>query len=132
MLRAARWIRVALPCLALVALSACAHAGSGGAPGAAEDESDLVTLRVANAYKLNIVVYNVGHGARDRLGEVTAVSTKDIRVHLRRLAANEMQLFADPVGGGRGITSETLHLTAGDRVDWILEYDLSRSHIEIH
>ena len=118
-------------CAVCVASAACAGLNRASGAGAPEDDSDIATIKVSNANKLNVVVYNVVHGARDRLGEVTAVSTSTFRVHVKRLTANEIQLYADPVGASRGVTSERLRLTAGDHVEWMLETDLSRSHIEI-
>ena len=52
-------------------------------------------------------------------------------MHLRRLPGNELQLYADPIGSNRGVTSEIVHVSAGDTVEWTLESDLARSHVMI-
>ncbi|MDB4877724.1 MAG: hypothetical protein JWM41_4170 [Gemmatimonadetes bacterium] len=98
----------------------------------ADDETDVVTVNVVNHHLLNVVVFNVVQGHRDRLGDVTSASSMSFRLHLRRMVGGELQLYADPVGATRGVTSELLHVSAGDTVDWTLETDLARSHIEIH
>ena len=115
--------------LALVSATASCNALRRGA--APEDETDVVTVVVVNHHQLNVVVFNVAQGRRDRLGEVTAVGTASYRLHTRRLPASELQLLADPIGSSRTVTSELLHVAAGDEVRWILETDLARSHIEI-
>jgi len=118
--------RVALALL--IAGSACnmVQRGSG-----AEDETDVVAVTVVNHHSLNVTVFNVVRGRRDRLGEVTAASSASFRLHLRRLNGSEVQLLADPIGSSRTVRSDVLHVSAGDVVQWVLESDLARSHIEI-
>lgn len=96
------------------------------------DDTDIVTVNVINHHQLNVTVFNVASGRRDRLGEVTAAASSSFKVHLRRLANREMQLLADPIGSSRTTRTELLRVDAGDTVSWILETDLARSHVEIH
>ena len=96
-----------------------------------EDETDVVTVMIVNNHALNVAVFNVAHGRRDRLGEVTAMASGSFKLHLRRLPANEIQLRADPIGSPRPVTSELLRVSAGDLVQWTLESNLARSHIAI-
>jgi hypothetical protein len=119
-------------CIALILVFASQGCARLRSPGIPEDETDVVTINVVNHHLLNVAIYNVVQGHRDRIGEVTSAAAASFRIHLRRVVAGELQLYADPVGATRGVTSELLHLTAGDRVDWTLETDLDRSHIEIH
>ena len=118
--------RLALAVLLSTGACSALHRGAGS-----EDETDVVTVVVTNQNLLNVTVFNVAQGHRDRLGEVTTATSSTFKLHLRRLSANELRLLADPIGSPRGVTSELLHLTAGDEVHWILESDLSRSHVEI-
>ena len=98
---------------------------------ASQDETDVVTVVIVNNHPLNVAVFNVAHGRRERLGEVTAIATSSFKVHLQRLPANELQLHADPIGSTRPVTSELLHVSPGDLVQWTLESNLARSHIMI-
>ena len=113
----------------VLATSACASLRRGDVP---EDDTDIVTVNIINHHQLNVTVFNVASGRRDRLGEVTAAAASSFKVHLRRLANREMQLLADPVGSSRTARTELLRVDAGDTVSWILETDLARSHVEIH
>lgn len=117
--------------LALVALTGLCACAVFRSPSLPEDETDIVTLNVINHHRLNVTVFNVIMGRRDRLGEVTAASNASFKLHLRRLPTSEIQLFADPIGALTGVTSEVLHLAPGDNVDWTLETDLARSHAAI-
>jgi hypothetical protein len=112
----------------LLAGSACNAVRRGGTP---DDESDIVTVTIVNHHSLNVTVFNVVQGRRDRLGEVIAAASMSFKLHLRRLPASELQLLADPIGSTRSVTSELLHVAAGDFVQWVLESDLARSHIDI-
>ena len=81
-----------------------------------EDETDVVTVMIVNNHTLNVAVFNVAHGRRDRLGEVTAMASSSFKLHLRRLPANEIQLRADPIGSPRPVTSELLRVSPDDLV----------------
>lgn len=94
-----------------------------------EDDSDLVTLTVINHHRLNVTVFNVAAGHRDRIGDVTAAASAQFKLHLRRYVANEIQLYADAVGSPETTRAELLRLRPGDEVDWTLETDLARSHL---
>jgi hypothetical protein len=96
-----------------------------------EDETDVITITIVNNNLLNVTVFNVASGHRDRLGEVTAAASSSFKLHLRRLPANEIQLTADPIGSPRPVTSELVRVSPGDVVQWVLESDLARSHIVI-
>jgi hypothetical protein len=96
-----------------------------------DDETDVVTLNVINHNPLDMVIYNVRGGYRERIGDVTAASRGAFRLHLRRYPGNEVQFYADPVGRSQGVTSEVLHLFPGQSADWTLETDLARSSIAI-
>jgi hypothetical protein len=96
-----------------------------------EDQTDVVTVMVVNHHALNVSIFSVAQGRRDRLGEVTAAGSASFTLHTRRLPGNELQLRADPIGSSRPVTSELLRVSAGDVVQWMLESDLARSHIAI-
>ena len=112
----------------MLSLAACTTLKRGDSTA---DETEVVTVTVVNHHPLNVTVFSVAQGRRDRLGEVTTAATSSFKVHMRRLPGNEMQLLADPVGSSRTTTSELLHVGPGDTVQWILETDLARSHVQI-
>ena len=114
--------------LLVVALSGCSVFRS---QSRGNDDEDVVTITVVNHNTLDVTLYNVRQGRRERLGDVTAAMSNSFKLPLRRLPGNELQLYADPIGSNRGVTSEVLHLSPGDVVEWTLETDLARSHVMI-
>lgn len=131
MLVTVSWPRILVRSLALAALAVLSACALFRGPSLPEDDTDIITLNIINHHRLNVTVFNVAQGHRDRLGEVTAASHASFKLHLRRLPVPEIQLFADPIGAPNGVTSEVLHVAAGDNVDWTLETDLARSHAAI-
>jgi hypothetical protein len=114
--------------LFVVTLSACSLFRS---QTHGDDDTDIVTITVVNHNTLDVTLYNVRQGRRERLGDVTAAMSNSFKLPLRRLPGNELQLYADPIGSNRGVTSEVLRLSPGDVVEWTLETDLARSHVMI-
>jgi hypothetical protein len=113
--------------VSLLGTAACfVHRGSD-----IEDDSDLVTINIINHHRLNVTIFNVAQGHRDRIGEVTAATNGQFKLHLRRYVASEIQLYADAVGSPETVRAELLHLQPGDIVDWTLETELSRSHLMV-
>jgi len=86
------------------------------------EESDTITIRISNNNVLDMTVYAVNQSMRVRLGTVTTSSSQRFTVSLRQISpTGELQLLADPIGSRRGMTSETIHVFAGQAVDAIRE-----------
>ena len=96
------------------------------------DEAGSVTIKIINSNRLDVVLYLVHDSYRERLGEVTAATTRDFTVNFKRLGAgHEFVLLADPVGSLEPIRTDTLHPLDGQVITWTLESDLGRSHVQI-
>jgi hypothetical protein len=117
--------------LAVVALSSATSCAFRQQSASSDDESDIATLNVINHHPLDVAVFNVRQGYRERIGNVTAASHGSFRLHLRRYPGNEVQFFADPIGRTEGVTSDIVHLLPGQSADWTLETDLARSSIAV-
>jgi hypothetical protein len=122
-----RTLGVVLAVAALSSAMSCAFRHQNSV----DDETDVVTLNVINHNPLDMVIYNVRGGYRERIGDVTAAARGAFRLHLRRYPGNEVQFYADPIGRSQGVTSDVLHLFPGQSADWTLETDLARSSIAI-
>jgi hypothetical protein len=123
-----------LVALALVAASNCrSPVQRGESAGTASPADGQVTFRVVNRNKLDIVVFVVHGGTRDRIGQSTASTTTPFTYALRRLGAGrEYYLLGDPVGSlGVTVRSENLTASNGQLVIWTLEHDLQRSTVEV-
>ena len=86
---------------------------------------------IVNNHALNVAVFNVAHGRRERLGEVTAMASSSFKLHLRRLPANEIQLRADPIGSTATGDERVGARFAGRSRSMDARIELARSHIAI-
>jgi hypothetical protein len=83
---------------------ACAQKSTG--PGDANSAADAATLVVENNKWLDVNVYAVRNGTRQRLGSVASLQTQRFRLPgWVTTGASELRLLIDPVG------SEQMHLT---------------------
>lgn len=91
------------------------------------------TLHIENHHWLDVDIYVVHDGQRSRLGTVTAATSKDFifpRSMLGQLG--QIQLIADPVGGGGRISTDVIVVRPGTHVAWTLESSLSRSSLAVY
>jgi hypothetical protein len=97
-----------------------------------DEEPDSVEISVSNNNSLDMTVYAVNQSMRIRLGTVTTASTQHFTLNLHQISATgEFQLLADPVGSRRTLTSEAIHVFAGQAVEWVLQADLHQSSLVI-
>lgn len=110
---------------AVLALAAGCHALRQ--PELDVGDADVFTLSIVNHHRLNVTIYNVAQGRRERIGEVTAATTTPFRLHARRYPSSEIRLLADAVGSPESVQAELMHVEPGDVIEWTLESDLGRS-----
>ena len=120
------WIRAATSVLLVLASFGCVK------HSVIPDEPDTITIRVSNNNSLDMTVYAVNQSMRIRLGIVNTASTQRFTVSLHQVSpSGELQLLADPVGSRRTLTSEAIHVFAGQAVEWTLQADLRQSSLVI-
>jgi hypothetical protein len=92
-----------------------------------------VALTVHNNYRADVNIYVIGDGQPVRVGTATAAATTTFDVAARLLGqGRQLRLRADPIGGRAVHTSELIRVGPGQRVDWTLETDLSRSSVAVY
>jgi hypothetical protein len=95
--------------------------------------TDRVVVGVRNNSRTDVTVYVIGDGQPVRVGTATAAATTSFDVPVRLLGqGRQLRLRADPIGGRSAHTSELIHVAPGQRVDWTLETDLSRSSVAVY
>ena len=115
-----------LPALLLLSASACVK------HSVIPDEPDTITISVSNNNPLDMTVYAVNQSMRIRLGTVSTASTQRFTLSLHQISpTGELQLLADPIGSRRTLTSEAIHVFAGQDVEWVLQADLRQSSLTI-
>ena len=92
-----------------------------------------VVLTVLNNSRTDVTVYVVDDGQPIRVGTATAVTTTNFDIPARFLGqGRQLRLRADPIGGRSVHTSELIHVGPGQRVNWTLDTDLSRSSVAVY
>jgi hypothetical protein len=123
---ALRLVKLLLPVLLLVAAFGCVKRS------VIQDEPEVITVVVSNNNPLDMTVYAVNQSMRIRLGTVSTASTQRFTLQLHQISpTGELQLMADPVGSRRTMTSELIHVFAGQAVEWTLQADLRQSTLTI-
>lgn len=123
--RAARFFAAIVPALLLLASGCIKHS-------VIPDEPDVITIQVENNNPLDITVYAVNNSMRVRLGTVSTASSQRFTLNLHQISpTGELQLLADPIGSRRTMTSESIHVFAGQAIEWILQVDLRQSSLTL-
>lgn len=121
---------VVLALAAAALLLGCAHRGTGGEGDARNAE---VALEVQSHNWSDVVIYLVRGGGTERIGMVSALTTRTFVLPFRRLGTGaDVRLRAYPIGGPAAFTSENLYIQPGQFIKWTLENELSRSFVSVY
>lgn len=92
-----------------------------------------ISMVVQNNHWNDITLYLVHEGVSDRVGVVTAASTRSFVLPLRRFGtAGTFRLSAYQIGGDQYHVTELLPVQRGEHVTYTLENDLQRSSVTVH
>ncbi len=109
-----------LPLLALLLVLACS--ASGGEEGAPAPDRGPATLQVDNRNFLDMTVYVVDGGQRQRIGVARGSSTTSLTIpdRLIRGGASPLRFLCDPIGGQGLPVSEEIIVEPGDIVELVI------------
>jgi len=114
-------------------LAACAPRSGVSTGERPAGNSTPVPIEVESHNWRDVVIYLVRGGQPQRIGMVTGLSTTEFVIPFRRLGSSgNARLFASPIGGGPGYTSETLLVQPGQMIKLILDSDLGRSSTAVY
>lgn len=103
------------------------------ANGEVAPEGGEISMVVQNNHWHDITLYLVHEGVSDRVGVVTAASTRSFVLPLRRFGtAGTFRLSAYQIGGDQYHVTELLPVQRGEHVTYTLESDLQRSTVTVH
>jgi len=114
-----RWFLAA----ALAVLSAgCARSKTNVAQPAPEFLAD-VPLEVENRSFLDVTVYILQQGNRQRIGSVSGASTTTVLIRKQLLVGytGELRFIADPVGSPNAVVSDAVSIRPGEHIHWTLD-----------
>jgi hypothetical protein len=103
------------------------------ANGDVAPERGEISMVVQNNHWNDITLYLVHEGVSDRVGVVTAASTRSFVLPLRRFGtAGTFRLSAYQIGGDQYHVTELLPVQRDEHVTYTLESDLQRSSVTVH
>ena len=86
-----------------------------------------------NHHWSDVRIYLLHDGIDERLGMVTAASTKSFPLSWRYFASGgTVRLRAHPVGNPRSLFSEGILVRPGQEIEWVLEEQLGRSSLSVN
>jgi hypothetical protein len=113
-----------------VALAGCAPPGPG--PDGVAPRAAGTVVEVSNRNFLDVNVYVIRSGLRERLGTVRSMSTRTRDLPLSAAAGGgRIQLMAAPIGSQWAHLTETILFRSGDRIVLTVENSLSMSHFSV-
>ena len=136
--RALPRVTAALVMGALLAMPSCARSKKregGGTTAESTVWRGSVPVIVTNRYALDVVVFAIVSGQRQRLGLVTAATRQTFTFPLSRLVGGQpLRLRAEPVGrrSERELVTEAIVVQPGQRVEWMIESGLERSTVGVY
>lgn len=116
MIQAMNWLRL-LPLLLLLACTAGRSSEGSPAP-----DSGPATLEVQNQKFLDMTVYVVNGGLRQRIGVARGNATTSLTIpdRLVRGGASPLRFLCDPIGGQGLPVSEEIMVEPGDVVELVI------------
>ncbi|MGI9078522.1 MAG: hypothetical protein ACR2G6_14515 [Gemmatimonadaceae bacterium] len=108
--------------IAVVAV-ACARSGKAGVDAPTNEFLSDVPVEVENRNFLDLTVYLLQSGSRQRLGTITGSSTGTVLIPRKFLRgyAGDLRLLGDPVGSASTIVSDAVLIRPGEHVHWIID-----------
>ncbi len=124
----------------LMWLPACAGKAPGGSspgPDSVTVQEELtnaeVTIVIVNHNLLDMTIYLIRGGNRERLGIAQGLSTRVFSLPWRRVEGRgEIRLAGDPIGQNNTIRTEYLIVRPGSIVEWAIENVLTQSAVSVH
>ena len=115
----------------ILATAACSGAGENRPDGPLPPDAST-TVEVTNRNWSDMVVYAVRAGTRHRLGTVTSMTTRQLRVP-RGLASggSGVLLVADPIGGREYFNTGRIMVGPGQQIQLTLENHLPLSNYSV-
>ncbi len=91
-----------------------------------------VSMVIQNHHWNDVILYVIHDGVSERVGTVTAATTKSFILPMRRFgSAGAFRLGVTQIGGQERHLTETLVIRQGDHITYTLESDLDRSSVMI-
>jgi hypothetical protein len=99
----------------------------------AQSAEQSATIYVANNYQLDIRVYVVSGGRRERLGNITSYNSRSFTLPAWFLnTGHNFRLVAYPIGARTSVATHGLYAYPGDIVEWQVRANLKLSSVFVY
>ena len=115
----------------VISSAAAACTGNGGLNGAVQPVSGAASLRVSNNSQLALDMYVRSGGVTQRLGTVSPGLDGTFVLQPEMLRDGPVELFAQPIGGGRIVRSGALAVSPGGIVEFYIGHSVIDSHVTV-
>lgn len=101
----------------------CARSGKAGVDAPTIEFLSDVPVEVENRNFLDLTVYLLQQGNRQRLGTITGSSTGTLLIPKKFLRgyAGDLRFMGDRVGSAEAIVSDAINIRPGEHVHWVIE-----------
>ena len=92
---------------------------------------EIVTARITNNGWLDVNVYALRSGSRQRLGTVTGQNAQVFQLPAGFVDAPGLRIFIDAIGSSQSYQTELIPLGPGQQIDVVVQQRLSMSHYSV-
>ena len=123
-------LRSILAVLAVAATMGCIRRGKS-ADALPADIEPITIARVTNNNWLDVGLYAVRGGSRERLGIVRSFETQAFELPPHFLVASGLQLYVDLIGSRQSYQTDRIQVSPGQLIELVVQERLAQSHYSV-
>jgi hypothetical protein len=121
-------LRGITPLVALALATGCIHRGR---PADAATIPAITVARVTNNNWLDVRVYGVRAGSRERIGIVRSFDTQVFELPEHLVQTRAIQLYVDAIGSRQSYQTDLIQVWPGQRIDLVVQQRLAQSYYSV-
>jgi hypothetical protein len=126
----ATYLRGILAVVAVAAAMGCIRRGKS-ADTLPADIQPITIARVTNNNWLDVGLYAVRGGSRERLGIVRSFETQAFELPPQFLAASGLRLYVDLIGSRQSYQTDRIPVSPGQLIELVVQQRLAQSHYSV-
>jgi hypothetical protein len=126
----ATYLRGILAVVAVAAAMGCVRRGKP-ADTLPADIQPITIARVTNNNWLDVGLYAVRGGSRERLGIVRSFETQAFELPPHFLAASGLRLYVDLIGSRQSYQTDRIPVSPGQLIELVVQERLAQSHYSV-
>jgi hypothetical protein len=126
----ANHLRGIIAFVALAMMAGCTRRREAPAPGSVAIQA-ITTARVTNNNWLDIRVYALRAGTRERIGIVRAGDTQSFELPRHLIDARGIQLYVNAIGSPQSYQTDVISVWPGQWIELVVQERLAQSHYSV-